>query len=428
MSRPTNQNKINILVFTLSPPLPASSGGPIYITNTLIPLTEKYNFHLYTIGGQEEIEYVRKHKTLYDRYFHSVHIEPRALIPQNKKLIGQVFHAIEHIYCGLPFMDVSYYSRSAVRNAKKIVGEKNIQLLEIHSSHLAFFKKFLPKIPSLLVSHNIESDIFPFWIPQNSSGFKKTLKEIVARISRKNSYDVEIMNKWKFEQMSFISANDMARVGAIEVEKTYIPLCLPVKNINYMSKVEPPIRLLWMGGFWWHPNAEAILWFIQFVLPFIKDKLKSLNVQLHFLGALPPEKLVEISDGKNIIVHGFVESIEDLLAETHLLFVPLLTGGGVRVKILEAMANGIPVLSTSKGCEGLGATDGVDIVIRDDAKSFAEAMIDLAQSNEKRFQLSIASQRLLKEKYNLMTCVKTKDTIYQKLAHESDGVAKPMRL
>jgi glycosyltransferase involved in cell wall biosynthesis len=428
MSRPTNQNKINILIFTLSPPLPANSGGPIYITNTLIPLAEKYNLHLYVIGGLEEMEYVRKHKSLYDKYFCSVHIEPRAVMPQRKKFIGKLFHAIEHIFFGLPFMDVSYYSRSAVRNAKKIVAERSIQLMEIHSSHLAFFKKFLPKIPSLLVSHNIESDIFPFWIPQNSNGFKKILKERVARISRKNSYDVEIKNKWKFEHMTFISANDMARVTAPEVEKTYIPLCLPVKNINYMSKVEPPIRLLWMGGFWWHPNAEGILWFVQCVLPLIKDKLIPLNIQLHFIGAVPPDELVEIHDGKNIIVHGFVESIEDLLAETHLLFVPLLTGGGVRVKILEAMANGIPVISTSKGCEGLGATDGVDIVIRDDAKSFAEAMIDLAQSCEKRSQLSIASQRLLDEKYNLMTCINIKDTIYQKLAHESDGGAIRLRL
>lgn len=418
MNRPTN--KINILVFTLSPPLPANSGGPIYITNTLVHLAEKYHLHLYAIGGVEEIEYVRKHQSLYDEYFCSVHIEPRAVMLQDKNFIGKLVHVIEHTYFGLPFMDASYYSYSAVQNAKKIVAERNIQLMEIHTTHLAFFKKFLPNIPALLVSHNIESDIFPFWIPQDSKGFKKILKEIVARISRKNSYDVEMKNKWKFEHMTFISANDMARVTAREVEKTYIPLCLPVKDVHYISKVEPPIRLLWMGGFWWYPNAEAIVWFVQCVLPFIKDKLVPFNIQLHFLGASPPEELVEINDDRNIIVHGFVDSIEPLLAETHILFVPLLTGGGVRVKILEAMANGIPVISTGKGCEGLGATDGVDIVIRDDAKSFADAMIDLAQNSEKRSQLSIASQRLIEEKYNLMTSVNTKDSIYQKLVHEAD--------
>jgi len=409
-----NPVKKSLLIFTLSPPLPATSGAPIYITNTLIPLAEKYDLHLYTIGGSDEVEHIKQHKDLYDRYFRSVHVEPRAKMPSQKGTLGRIVHSLVHLYHGLPFMDASYYSVSAVRNARRIVKQHNIQALEIHSSHLAFFKKFISEVPAVLVSHNIESDIFPFWIPQHLTGWKKAAVESVARCSRRNTHQVEIDNKWKFDAMTFISQSDMDRVTAV-VDKSYIPLCLPVKVKNYDDKPDGHVNLLWMGGFWWHPNAEGVLWFVRSILPLIADKLAALNIRLHFLGAAPPDELKAVDDGRNIFVHGFVDSLEDMLDSSHLLFVPLLSGGGVRVKILEAMSNGIPVLSTSKGCEGLGATDGLDIVVRDDAQSFADAILQLAADPEQRSRLSRACKQLLVEKYNLQDCIEEKDRIYLKL-------------
>ncbi|WP_343578041.1 glycosyltransferase [Pseudomonas sp.] len=406
--------KKNLLIFTLSPPLPANSGAPIYVTNTLLPLANKYNLHLYTIGGEAEVAHIRKHKEEYDRYFSSVHVEPRAQMPSEKKTLGRILHTLEHILHGLPFMDASYYSRAAVRNARRIVKERKIDAMEIHSSHLAFFKKFLPKTPALLVSHNIESDIFPFWIPQHLAGWKKSAIEFAAKISRQNAHQVECDNKWNFEAMTFISMNDMSRVTA-PVEKHYIPLCLPVKDIDYNEKPESPINLLWMGGFWWYPNAEGALWFVREILPLMRHRLAEHNIQIHFLGAAPPDELKAADDGKHVLVHGFVESLSDVLAQTHLLFVPLLSGGGVRVKILEAMSNGIPVISTSKGCEGLGASDGKDIIIRDTPEAFAQSLIELAMDPELRNRLSIACRELLDNKYNLQQCITVKDILYKKL-------------
>lgn len=407
-----------LLVFTLSPPLPANSGAPIYIVNTLLPLADKFDLYLFTIGGEAEVEHVRKYRCEYERYFRAVHVEPRALMPSQKGTAGRVLHSLAHIRHGLPFMDASYYSHAAVRHARSFVRTHGIEAMEIHSSHLAFFKKFIPEIPAVLVSHNIESDIFPFWIPQHLTGWKKSALEFVARISRRNAHRVEIENKWKFEAMTFISGEDMRRVTA-ELDKQFIPLCLPVKDIDYMQKPESPVNLIWMGGFWWYPNAEAVLWFVREILPRVRDRLAERNIRLHFLGAAPPDELKAEHDGKNILVHGFVDSLDEMLASAHLLFVPLLSGGGVRVKILEAMSNGIPVLSTGKGCEGLGATDGVDIVVRDDAADFAEALLQLASDREWRARLSLSCRRLLMEKYRLQACIDRKERIYRSLTSTS---------
>lgn len=407
-----NQRKKNLLVFTLSPPLPAASGAPIYVTNTLLPLAEKYNLHLFTIGGETETQHVAKYKSEYDRYFKSVHIEPRAIMPSQKSTAGRIAHVLEHYYHGLPFMDASYYSKAAIKNARRIIREQTIDAMEIHSAHLAFFKKFFPHIPALLVGHNIESDIFPFWTPQNLQGWKKSAIEHTAKESRKNAHDVEFKNKWKFEAMTFISQNDMDRVH-IDVPKSYIPLCLPVQDIDYLQKPSTPINLLWMGSFWWYPNAEGALWFVRDILPRIRDKLDELNVHIHFLGAAPPDELKAVHDGKHVFVHGFVDSLKEVLDKTHLLFVPLLSGGGVRVKILEAMSNGIPVISTMKGCEGLGTSDGVNIIIRDTAEEFATGLVQMINDGKLREKISVAGRVLLNEKYNLAKCIEEKDRLYQ---------------
>ncbi|QJP11923.1 glycosyltransferase family 4 protein [Pseudomonas multiresinivorans] len=407
-------SKKNLLIITLSPPLPANSGAPIYVTNTLLPLADQYNLHLYTIGGEAEVAHIEKHRKEYDKYFSSVHVEPRAQMPSQKTTGGRILHTLEHMVHGLPFMDASYYSRAAVQSARRIVREHKIDAMEIHSSHLAFFKKFLPKTPALLVSHNIESDIFPFWVPQNLSGWKKSAVELAAKVSRRNAHDVECENKWHFEAMTFISNNDMGRVTA-PVEKHYIPLCLPIKEVDYTLRPASPVNLLWMGGFWWYPNAEGALWFVREILPLVRHKLQQHNIQIHFLGAAPPDELKAADDGKHVHVHGFVESLDDVLASTHLLFVPLLSGGGVRVKILEAMSNGIPVISTSKGCEGLGATDGENIVIRDTPEAFAASLIELALDQALRSRLSVSCRKLLDEKYNLQHCIDIKATLYKKI-------------
>lgn len=414
--------KKNVLVFTLAPPLPANAGGSIYTMNTLAPLVDEYDFHLFAIGGEEEQKKVAQHRALYARHFKSVHVEPRAPMPGDKTTAGRVLHSLVHSLHGLPFMDASYFSRSAVRNARRIIREHNIDMLEVHTTHLAFFRKFARRLPAILVSHNIESDLFPFWIPTGLSGWQKVAATKVAEISRRNAKKVEIDNAWNFDAMTFISREDMDRVTA-PVEKHYIPLCFPVKESDYDQKPKDVVNMLWMGGFWWYPNAEGVAWFVREILPLVKDRLAENNIRLHFLGANPPDDLKALHDGAHIFVHGFLPSIEPILADAHLLFVPLLSGSGVRVKILESMSNGIPILSTSKGCEGLGAVDGHDLMIADTAVEFAEAMICLAQDPAKRARMARNAQNLLQARYDLDACADIKRRLYNKLLRVSPHLA-----
>ena len=252
---------------------------------------------------------------------------------------------------GLPFIDASYYS-SAVAAARRIVREQGIDAIEVNSTHLAFFRRFLPQVPGILLSHNIEADIFPFWMPAGLTGWKLRFMEWVA--SRWNGLPgsraakaVEIDNAFGFSAMTFISRHDMSRVT--DKVPRYLMLHFPLGTTRFEDKPDDVFHVLWMGGFGWYPNAEAVTWFAEKIHPLLAGQLQERKIVLHFCGGNPPEALQALHDGRNVLVHGFVDDLQSLLDKAHLLMVPLLSGGGIRVKIVEAMSAGIPVLSTSKG-------------------------------------------------------------------------------
>jgi glycosyltransferase involved in cell wall biosynthesis len=407
------QVKKQVLVFMLAPALPAVTGGDIYAVNALIPFADDIDYHLFCyVGGDADVQKIAENRALYDQVFKSVHCELRPAMPFQMSKVRRALWMTWQALQNLPFIDASYYSRSAVAAARRIVREKKIDAIEVNSAHLAFFRKFLPDVPGVLVSHNIESDIFPFWIPAGLSGWKLRFMEWVATHSRRAAKAVEIDNAFGYSAMTFISRNDLDRVTDA-VPRYLMPLHFPLASSRYADKPRDAFHVLWMGGFGWYPNAEGVTWFAEQVYPLIASELKERNIVLHFCGSHPPEVLKALHDGEHVMVHGFVDDLQPLLDRAHLLMVPLLSGGGIRVKIIEAMSAGIPVLSTSKGCEGIGATDGLDILVRDDATGFAQALLASALDPQRLEQLAEAGQALMARDYSEQASLDAKRAAYR---------------
>lgn len=406
------QVKKQVLVFMLAPSLPAVTGGEIYAVNTLLPFADEIDYHLFCyVGGEDQVAKVERNRALYERVFRTVHMEQRPKMPFELPKIRRALRMTWQAAQGLPFIDASYCSASAIKAARRIIREQGIDAIEVNSAHLAFFRKYLPSVPGILLSHNIEADIFPFWMPVGLQGWKLRFMEWVARSSRQAAEAVELGNAYDFKAMTFISRRDMARVTA-DVPKYLMPLHFPISERSYAERLGGRFNVLWMGGFGWYPNAEGVSWFAGQVYPLIKDRLQASGIVLNFCGGNPPDALKVIHDGQQVIVHGFVDDLQTILDQTHLLMVPLLSGGGIRVKIVEAMSAGIPVLSTSKGCEGIGATDDVDILIRDDAEAFAAALLACSRQPKKMSELSAAGLRLMSREYSREASLEAKRAAY----------------
>lgn len=170
---------------------------------------------------------------------------------------------------------------------------------------------------------------------------------------------------------------------------------LPAANGPERSPADPP-RLLFSGTMDYRPNVEGIAWFVQQVWPLLARE----PIALDIVGRDPVASVRALA-GAGVTVVGPVPSMAPYLARAAAAVVPIRSGGGSRLKILEAMAAGVPVVSTSVGISGIAATPGVHHLCADDAGSFAEAirrtLADPAGAGER----ARAARQLVESSYDM---------------------------
>jgi glycosyltransferase involved in cell wall biosynthesis len=145
------------------------------------------------------------------------------------------------------------------------------------------------------------------------------------------------------------------------------------------------------------PNAEAVIWFDREIFPLLSD-LPRLSWKI--VGWGPPPEIQALHDPPAIQVTGFVEDVRPYLIESQVVIVPLLSGSGTRLKILEAWAMGKAVVSTSLGAQGLPAVHGENILLADKPRDFAEAVIQLLGDPVKRNRLGQAGRQLVEAHFS----------------------------
>lgn len=148
----------------------------------------------------------------------------------------------------------------------------------------------------------------------------------------------------------------------------------------YPGGPREPYTMLFIGGFRHVPNRVALEWFARSVLPLIVAKLPAARLVVAGADPPPPHQFVDPSGA--IELRGFVEDIQPLFSSCALFVCPIRSGSGVRVKLLEAFASGIPVVSTTLGAEGVARVDGEFCALADDPEGFAEKAIQLLEDSE----------------------------------------------
>ncbi|TNE98616.1 MAG: glycosyltransferase [Bacteroidetes bacterium] len=228
----------------------------------------------------------------------------------------------------------------------------------------------------MLRAHNVEYKIWESIALQTKSKFSaneenKTpfFKRFYTKyLSRKlKRYELDIAQK--VDLVWTLSNEDSLELSAHGVETKLIPVSVELsqKDHDYSKNV-----LYHIGGMEWSPNRSAI--------NILQDLMRKMNddaVKLHLIG-----RGIQESDQKGIIVHGFVEDLESLLSEMGILVAPIISGSGIRIKILESMAQGIPVITTSIGAKGI--IDKNVLAIGDDPETFTNRIKEFVYSKETR--------------------------------------------
>jgi sugar transferase (PEP-CTERM/EpsH1 system associated) len=150
--------------------------------------------------------------------------------------------------------------------------------------------------------------------------------------------------------------------------------------------------LLLVGSMHYHPNVDAALFFAREVWPAIRQQRPDLRFVI--VGAQPTAEVLKLGEQPGIIVTGTVDDVRPFYHNALAAVVPLRVGGGTRLKILEAMAAGVPVISTTVGAEGLPVTNGTDILLADSPRDFVESALLLAPDSELWKNLAKAGRSL----------------------------------
>ena len=186
---------------------------------------------------------------------------------------------------------------------------------------------------------------------------------------------------------------------------------LPVEVIANIHAVPPLVEpkvmssnsLIFIGNFHHDPNVDAMLYFCKEVLPMLKEQVP--DVRLTIVGNSPPEEIQALGR-ENVEVLGFVPDITPLLEASAISIAPLRYGGGIKGKIAEAMAHGLPVVTTSVGTEGFGLSPGENVLIGDTAEAFAGAVVQLIRDRELYDNIRKAAWIFVNERYSVVAVSK----------------------
>lgn len=181
------------------------------------------------------------------------------------------------------------------------------------------------------------------------------------------------------------------------------PLCIVPNGVDvaaYNGDFGSPEAdtLIYPGAMTYRANYDAAAWFSGSILPLIVARRP--NVRFKITGSTNGVDLSAFPQTPQVHFTGYLDDIRPEIARSWVCVVPLRQGGGTRLKILEAMALGTPVVSTSKGAEGLEVTPGHDILIADEPEAFAQAVLRLLENPSLRVSLAEAGRRLVQSRYD----------------------------
>jgi len=253
------------------------------------------------------------------------------------------------------------------------------------------------KAKIVLRAHNVEFEIWMRRMHSCKNLVKKQYLRLLA--NRLKTYEINHINA--YDGIAAITPRDaeILKAHGCTIPITDIPIGMDLIHSETVSTRlnDSPTSLFHLGSMDWMPNQEAIKWFLADVWPKVSDAYP--NLMLHLAGRHMPEWIIN-SNFHNVIVEGEINNVREYMASKDIMIVPLLSGSGMRVKIVEGMAFGKVIISTSIGAEGIQYLHEKDILIANTPEEYT-TMVGKCMSDNKLYNDIGNNARILaREKYD----------------------------
>jgi sugar transferase (PEP-CTERM/EpsH1 system associated) len=199
-----------------------------------------------------------------------------------------------------------------------------------------------------------------------------------------------------------------------DLDVTIIPNGIDTQTYTPSLTPAHASTLVFTGTMDFRPNVDAVLWFTRQVLPLIREEVP--EVRFVVVGQRPHQRLDCLRDDPAVTLTGWVEDTRPYIAEAAVYVAPLRMGGGTRLKLLEAMSMGKPVVATRLGAEGYPVTDGREMLLADTPSDFAAAVVSLLRTPERRAELGQIARAFVERRYDWSVIVPQVEAAYKRLS------------
>lgn len=296
----------------------------------------------------------------------------------------------------------------------RLLSEEDFDVVQLES---LFMTPYIPTIRRyskariVLRSHNLEHIIQS----RIASGERNIIKRPYRRYLAKQLEEYEMAVLDRVDGVAAISPSDAAHFKAHGTRTPVVCIPFGVDPGEYPADPLPthrPPAFFHLGSMDWLPNEEGLRWLLAQVWPKVVRKRPA--ARLHLAGNKMPDDLLK-ADVPGVEVKGRVKNAVNYMRRHQVMVVPLFSAGGMRVKIIEGMAMGKAIVSTSIGAEGIACTDERDILLADTASAFAERMIGLIDDPGKAAAIGAAARHLVERSYADGPIVQELTAFYKRL-------------
>ena len=354
---------------------------------SLAPYSKIASFFNNYEAGMEEIEHEL------GKYCDEIRLIPHG---RHKRQTAKTLNALKSLVRNDPYDVVCLESKELETSLTKALAENNYDAIHLDTIGLWPYVANLD-IPLILNHHNIESQMLQRRASKTSWPLSQYIRSQESKLQK-----LEIQAGAKARINVTCSRDDGQRLSEIGIDNVAeipngVDLSYFSRRQNYQA-TESGIDLIFAGGLEWYPNRDAMIFFAKKVWPQLKAKPQAATMTVVGRGSIPLLNDIAATDS-SFKVAGFVPDVRTYLEQASIYVCPIRDGGGTKLKVLDALGMGIPLIAHPIACEGINVRNGEHVIFAETPKQFCDAILSLSAAPELKMKLSANGRQLIEEQY-----------------------------
>lgn len=379
---------MKILLISHKIPYPPNKGDRIPTFYRTKFLSKNHEISLaFPCFHPEEFQYINNLKK------YCKHIETALLKPGWSKI-----KSLAKILSAKPLTLNYFHSNLLKDKIIRLVQENKFDVIYVYSSSMGQYASEIKNVKKIIDLADSDSHK---WLQY--SQYKKAPLSYLYHLEWYRLQNYERLLATSFDHSIAISEDEK------NLFKTYIPnLNMSVVsngvNLEYFkpsSGEYDPYKIIFVGAMDYYANIDAVLYFYNRILPIVKKEIP--KVKFFIVGSNPSNRISSLKMDKSVTVTGFVDDVRTFLYDSSVCVAPMRIARGIQNKILEAMASGVPVVTTTKGNEGINAKIGEEIYVDNNSEKFAEYVINLIINKNLRNSIGHNCRKFVEKKFDWKT-------------------------